>query len=42
MDQSPTTALAIRGLDLAEAAAPTDFPARWMPIERVDAAAFYG
>lgn len=42
VDQSPTTALAIRGLDLAEAAASTDFPARWMHIESVDAAAFYG
>ena len=42
VDQMPTSALAVRGVDLSAATASTDHPRRWVPIENVDATAFFG
>lgn len=42
VDQMPTSALAVRGVDLSATTVSTDFPRRWMPIESVDATSFFG
>ncbi|MGV8874880.1 MAG: hypothetical protein ACOH2Q_20285 [Rhodococcus sp. (in: high G+C Gram-positive bacteria)] len=42
VDQMPASALAVRGVDLAATTAATDCPRRWMPIESLDATAFFG
>ncbi|WP_415975014.1 hypothetical protein [Rhodococcus sp. 077-4] len=42
VDQMPTTALAVRGVDLSATTASNDFPRRWVPIESVDATGFFG
>lgn len=41
-DQIPMSALAVRGVDLTATSTSTDSPRRWMPIESVDATAFFG
>ncbi|MDV8023099.1 hypothetical protein [Rhodococcus sp. IEGM 1330] len=42
VDQMPTSALAVRGVDLSATTGSTDFPRRWMPIESVDAGSYFG
>ncbi|OZC70819.1 hypothetical protein CH251_16950 [Rhodococcus sp. 06-462-5] len=42
VDQMPTSALAVRGVDLAAAITSKDVPRRWMPIDNLDGTAFFG
>ena len=42
VDQMPTSALAVRGVDLSAASTAKDVPRRWMPIENLDSTAFFG
>ncbi|MEK8071456.1 hypothetical protein [Rhodococcoides navarretei] len=42
VDRMPTSALAVRGVDLSAATTSKDVPRRWMPIDSLSATAFFG
>ncbi|OZD10358.1 hypothetical protein CH275_01410 [Rhodococcus sp. 06-235-1A] len=42
VDQMPTSALAVRGIDLSAATTSRDVLRRWMPIGSLDGSAFFG
>ncbi|WP_094610317.1 hypothetical protein [Rhodococcus sp. WWJCD1] len=42
VDQMPTSALAVRGVDLLAATTSKEVPRRWMPVDSLDSTAFFG